>query len=569
LFLLAMSLVYGAQDLPLRDYRESRFAELGRQVLDGPDWLVPQLNGSPYLNKPPLLPWFVAASFKILGRNEGAARVPVVVATLLTAAMVGWITARIFGKGHGVLGAVLFLGSPGVQYYGRMLGSDVLAMLWMICALAAFIQGHLRGGKGWYLMGFAACGLAVLSKGLLGLLYPVGSLALFLLLTDRGAWRNVPWVTGLAVFLAVTAPWFVAGELNYPGLLRHNVLDQQMERVVSQAGHPFVAVPRWEILLSFLGFLGPLVLLLPWSVGAFRGNVRVHRLLWLFGLLVVGSVVLSSGRNHPYTIPAVAALVPLAAGWLAKMDGSSSSLGRWLPACTLLILCFSLVGCLPWVGTILRHLSPFLAEPGTVIRVQVCLGMVALSLLAGGFFLARGRGRVAAVGLAAIMLPAGWMLALLQGLMVPVESRAYLSQWVAREIPRDWPIVLADPGDRQFEGTGGWGFYAGRTVMMVDFDPRERFQGHTSSRPDWIIDADGLMDMVISGRPLVLAATPQGLSRLSLGDLPPPRVQDAHFRLWVLHESGVESEPPTTPDQTGSTSSSNTVRQEGAVSSAL
>ena len=67
-------LFYRTYDLPLQDYRETRYAEIACEVLERQDWLAPHLNGSLYVNKPPLVSWLVALSFTALGRNERAAR---------------------------------------------------------------------------------------------------------------------------------------------------------------------------------------------------------------------------------------------------------------------------------------------------------------------------------------------------------------------------------------------------------------------------------------------------------------------------------------------------------------
>ncbi len=546
--LLAISLVHDLQSPPLQDYRETRYAEQGREILEGRDWLIPTLNGTPFLNKPPLLTWLVAASFESFGIGETQARVPAVLATLWTAAIVGWMTRRIFGRGKGLLGAVLFLGAPATQYYGRVLMSDVLAVAFVVSAVAAFLKGYLEDKANWYRLGFAACGLAVLSRGPVGLLYPLGSLLLFGLLTDRRGMRGLPWFTGALLFLVVTAPWFAWVELEHPGFLRHHFILQQVERIVSGGSQPFVALPRWQILLGFAGLLGPMALLLPWSIGGVRGEKATHRLLWILAFLVLGSVLVSSGRNHTYTLPAIPPLACLAAGWLGGLTPHSPSLMRRAPALLIALFGAAVLGSLAWAGEILGNVSPLLAESGTTRIAQESLVVVGFLALLGGLFLMRGLTVGACLALGAIMLPGSWMLLHLEERLAPLESRASVARWVARETPSQWPLVVADPRDRQFEGTGGWGFYARRKVLMVSFEPQGRHVGQAMSRPDWVIPVDGLMDMVISGRPLVLAATQEALSRLSLGTLPHPEAKDARFSVWVLRPLATpEGDPPPGP----------------------
>lgn len=529
---LGASFFYGIHGLPLRDYREARYAELGREILEGNDWLVLHLNESPYFNKPPMVPWLVALSFKILGLGEGAARLPSVLAVLWAALVMGWMTCRIFGRGKGILGAVLFLGAPGIQYFGRMLMSDTLAMAWVLSATAAFLEGYLRGHLGWYRLGFLACGLGVLSRGLIGVVYPLGTLLVFFLLVDRKAWKGVPWITGFLLFLAVTLPWFALVEIKHPGFLHHHLVQQQFERFLGK--HPFVAVPRWRVLLSFAGFLGPMVFLLPWTIGTVQGKQATHRILWILASLVMGSVILSAGRNDEYTLPALPPLVALVAGRLGGLNTDSPPFLNRGPAVLTGLLGATILGGLPWVAQILDRISPFLGDPATRILVQISIATMAIFFLVGSLLLWQGRGAEACATLAVLMIPGAWMLTHVQQQMACLESRAFLAGLVAREIPPTWPLVIADPRDRQFEATGGWSFYTRRRVLMVAFESPARgpFQG--ASRPDWILDVQDLIDLWASGRSLALAATPEALPRLPLGTLPLPRARDGKFSLWVF-----------------------------------
>jgi hypothetical protein len=548
--LLASTLFHRVHYLPLRDYRETRIAQMAREAQEG-HWLIPHLNGTPYLNKPPLAPWMVAASFKCLGVGQWQARLPVILATLWSAIVVGWLTRRIFGKGKGLLGATLFLGAPGIQYYGRMLMSDVLAMAWMVTALAAFLNGYLGGGRRWYSLGFAACGLGVMSKGLTALVYPVGALILFALMVDRRVLKDVPWLTGGLIFLILTAPWFILVEVEQPGFLHHHLVRQQLERVVAHGGYPFVALPRWQLLLSFLGLLGPVALLIPWTVGAVRGHGAAHRIAWIFGLVVLVSVLLSAGRNHPYTVPAIPAMICVVAGWLGALSRDFPGFARAGPALLVSLTGAAILGCLPWIGKILEGISPLLLEPGTRITVQICLGIVGLFSVTGAWFIWRGKGSYAAFFLAAVMVPGALMLSNVQERISPLESRAYLGQLVARETPAHWPLIVADPSDRQFEGTGGWGFYARRRVLMVEFESGPAPHIQTVSKPDWIISADELLDEIIAGRPMALAATREAVEMLDLRSLPPPAAHDNKFTLWILRSvARQEGGPPPGPGST-------------------
>jgi 4-amino-4-deoxy-L-arabinose transferase-like glycosyltransferase len=532
--ILGASLFYGIQTLPLRDYRETTYAEIGREMLADHQYLVPHLNGSPHLDKPPLASWLVGLSFKTFGVRQGVARLPSVLAVLWTALVVGWMTRRIFGPGRGILAAVLLLGTPGMQYYGRMLMTDTVFLACTLTALAAFVEAYLRDHSGWYCGGFVACGLGVLTRGLPGVVYPLAALVAFLALWDRQAWKRVPWGAGLLCLLMVTVPWFVLVEMQYPGFLDLFFVQHHVHRLNPAHSHPFVALARGHILLGFAGFLGPTLFCLPWAVSTGAGKRSSRHMLWLFSFFVLASVLLSTGRNHPYTMPALPPLVALVAGWLGELRAVTPLPWIRFPAVLVGLLGVTILGLLPWLPQIVDGISPLLAQPTTHQVVQVCMALVALSALFGGVLLWRGKGPVVCAMLAVLMLPGAYMLTHAQAQLAPLESRATLARTVAQEVPPTWPVIIANPRDVLFEGVGGWDFYASRQVFMVAFESPVRGPFWGLKRPAWILDVPDVRELWTSKQPLALAATPEAIARLPFAPLPPPRACDEKFCLWIV-----------------------------------
>jgi hypothetical protein len=256
-------------------------------------------------------------------------------------------------------------------------------------------------------------------------------------------------------------------------------------------------------------------------------------MLWLLSLLVIASVMISTGRNHPYTFPALPPLAAIVAGWLgARTDGPLPSRSR-IPAVLVGLLGIAVLGTIPWLDGILGKISPLLEYSEMRTTVKISMALVAASIVVGSLLLWRNKGVEACVALALVMLPGAYMLIHVQKQMAPVKSRASLANIVAREIPPTWPVVIANPRDHLFEGVGGWGFYAHRQVRMVAFEPPVGpFQG--VSRPEWIIDMKDLIDLWKSEANIVLAATPEALTKLPFGTLPPPRARDEEFGLWIV-----------------------------------
>jgi 4-amino-4-deoxy-L-arabinose transferase-like glycosyltransferase len=505
-------------------------------MLQDGNYLVPHLNGSPFLDKPPLVPWLVALSYQVFGIHPGVARLISVLAILWSAIVVGWITQRLFTPDQGILAALLLLGAPGMQYYGRMLMTDTVFMALTLTAIAMFVEGYVRDHRGWYRLGFVACGLAVLTRGLIGAIYPLGALMAFFLLIDRRAWQRVPWTTGFLLLCLVTVPWFVLTEMHYPGFLDLFIVQHHLDRLNGANQHHFVAIPRWQILLGFGGFLGPMCFFLPWAIGTVKGKHAAHHLPGLLAFLVLASVLLATGRNQPYTLPALPPLVVLIGAWLGGLAKAETP-PIWARLSALMLGCFALaiLALLFQLPALLRLISPLLAPAPTPLTVQLCMFIIAVLALGGSLLLWRGRGIEVGAMLAMLMLPGGYMLTHVQQQLAPLESRASLARIVAHEVPPTWPVVIANPRDHLFEGVGAWGFYAHRQVLMVSFQNplRGPFRGVT--RPEWILDKEDFIEMWTSGRPLALVATPQALAQLPFAPLPPPRARDEKFALWIVH----------------------------------
>lgn len=532
---LAASYFFGIRSLPLRDYRETTYAEIGREMVEDGGWIVPHLNGTPHLDKPPLALWGEAASLKTFGMHEGAARIPSVLSILWTALVLGWMTRSVFGTGAGICAATLFLGCPGMQFYGRMLMTDTVFMACTITAMAAFVEGCIKESRAWRLAGFAACGVSVLARGPLGIIYPLGMLGLFILMTDRKAFWKIPWISGGILFAVIAAPWYLAIESKHPGFLKFFIVEHHLDRLASAAKHPFVAVPRWQIVLGFIGFMGPAAFALPLAKSGVRGERSTQFMFWIMAFLVMASVLVANGRNHPYTFPALPPLVGLAAAWFYNLHKHGESRGERLVALLTGLIGGVILGAMLSVGKVMDAISPLLNNPETRTVVSVCMGLVAVCIFMAAILIWTKRGLAACAAIAVMMFPGTFMLHHIQGHLAPLKSRAYLAETIARDTPEDWPFFLVNPKDVLFEGVGGWDFYGNRRVSMVAAagPPAGPFQGMT--RPEWIIDKSDFLDFAASGSPFVLAATPDAVALLPELALGSPIAKDGMFSVWVVN----------------------------------
>ena len=220
-------LLYGSFTLfnpPLLDDADSVHAEVAREMLVRHDYVTLYANGIRYLEKAPLLYWSMAGSYKLFGVSDSAARFPLAVYTLLLVLAVFVFGRRLFADATaGFYASLILLTSFGVFIFTRILIPDAMVCLWTTVAVAFFWfslrEGLRRSGPSLVTaLGFAAaCALNVLTKGLIGVVFPVAIVLVFLVVTKnlRQLKRWHP-VAGFCFFLLIAAPWHILAGLHNP-----------------------------------------------------------------------------------------------------------------------------------------------------------------------------------------------------------------------------------------------------------------------------------------------------------------------------------------------------------------
>src|SRR5438270_3792861 len=168
------------------------------------DWLTPRLNGFKYFEKPPLQYWATAAFFSVFGEKDWVARLWTALTGFAGLALVFFAGRKLFSAEAGVLGAAVLAGSPLYVLLGQVNTLDMSLAFFRSAAVFAFAMER------WAFF-WAACALAVLSKGLIGIVLPLGTVALYVLLKrDFALLKRMKVLGGAALFLLIAAPWFLA-----------------------------------------------------------------------------------------------------------------------------------------------------------------------------------------------------------------------------------------------------------------------------------------------------------------------------------------------------------------------
>ena len=209
-FLIALA-VYAAYNgfLAITDPVEANYALTAKEMVLSGDWLSPQIYGQYWFDKPIMIYWLLSASFKLLGFGEFAARLPSVVFSAATVAFAYWFSWALYGNRKTARLSALILGTS-LEFWllSRMVITDAVLMFFNSVALGALYLGFINRGTRWYVVAYAASGLAVLTKGPVGLVLP-GLIVLSFIIGMR-RWQLLQKlfiVRGLIVFSLVAVPW--------------------------------------------------------------------------------------------------------------------------------------------------------------------------------------------------------------------------------------------------------------------------------------------------------------------------------------------------------------------------
>ncbi len=345
---------------PLFDDADSVHAEASREMLLNHNFVTLTADGVRYLEKAPLLYWLMAA-FMAPFRGPlddprfhvWAARLPLALAVLALAYVARRLGREMFRSDRaGFYAAIILLTSFGVFIFTRILIPDILLTLFISFALLFFWRTLSQEyPSNLDCLGIAAAtALAVLTKGLIGFIFPV-VIVFFYLACTRNLWHllRIRPASQTVLFLLLTVPWHWAaalasptyghpGDLPTAGNVRgfawfYFINDQFARYVGRRVPHDYDTVP----LLVFWGLL--LVWLLPWSVFLFKALRRIPlwRALkreelpaplhpWLFcGIWAAAILVFFSfsTRQEYYVLPALPALALLIGAWLAAEHHAS------------------------------------------------------------------------------------------------------------------------------------------------------------------------------------------------------------------------------------------------------
>ncbi len=314
-------------------------AGIGRAMADSGDWIVPRLNGQPFLEKPPLYWWALAGSLRLLGVSDAAARAPSALFAVLTLLAVWVAGVRLGGPREGLLGVcvlattVLFLqNATRVTVDPALMFFVGLAHLGFVLWIEARSPGERRGAA---VLIALALPLAFLCKGIVAVGLGAGPPVLYLLATrrTRAVRELLPLAAvGIPLFALLVVPWGIAlrDAAGWEGV-RECLVNNTVGRMVeTQKTHVYGhSEPFWFYLAIALPMLLPWTLALPAMLRS--GRLRAsegHRLLLATAGLGLLLLTVPATKREVYLLPLLPAFAIGVAGWLDGVGESGETGSR-------------------------------------------------------------------------------------------------------------------------------------------------------------------------------------------------------------------------------------------------
>jgi 4-amino-4-deoxy-L-arabinose transferase-like glycosyltransferase len=317
------------------DYDEGYYSQAAQQMMASGDWVTPYVNGVRFLEKPPLMYWLTAVSFRIFGINEFALRLPTALGVVALVWVVALTARRACGKRAAIIAGLCTASSAGTYLFTRETLHDIWLVLFVSLALYAFLEWYLepRHSLPYALLFYAALAGAFMCKSLVGAVFPVGIAGVFFLLSrELPSWRTLHVLSGSSLFLVLAVPWHWLAAVRNRGFLWSFFINEQFLRFLGKHDPPVL----WSLpLLTFSMLI--LVWFFPWSAflpaaftlgrsAAGKGQRALVKLALAWLGVILGFYMVSARLEH-YAFPLLPAL-SLLVGMALSKSGDSTAV-RW------------------------------------------------------------------------------------------------------------------------------------------------------------------------------------------------------------------------------------------------
>ncbi len=481
--LLALFVGVDNMQRPLAHPDEGRYSEISREMAASGDWVTPRLNGIKYFEKPPLQYWAGAAAFTLLGESEFTARIYTALSGLLALVAVGFTARRLAGDDSALLAVGVLLSSPYFLGLGGVVTLDMGLTAWTTVAVCAFLlaaAGPEAGRRRWMLVAWAGMALAVLSKGLIGIVFPAA--AIFLHCLVNRDWRllaRLEWLRGTSLFLAIAAPWFVLVSAANPEFPQFFFVHEHFERFLTKSHRR--EEPWWFFWpILFVGFLPWMLTLVPAALDGWRREAATAAFPWrrfaiLWSAFVMAFFSASGSKLPAYILPVFPVLALVLGDWLARAPAQR----LWKPVAVVFPLLVVVIA-VAW-GAPERARNDWTRELYAAARPWMLAGLAVLAIAAATAALRLRAGRKWGALVAIVVASLLFIDFVEDGYerLSPRQSGQVVAQAMKRSLTPATRVYSVGYYDQTVP------FYLGRTVTLVAY--RDEFSTGLDREPQLAI----------------------------------------------------------------------------------
>jgi len=305
--LLLWNFYFGLTSYGLLNNNEGLYAQIAWEMLERNDFVIPFLNGVPYIEKPPMLYWLIACLYSFFGKSVLVARLIPATFGLLTCISIYLFSNRIRLNKLGFLSATILGSSLGYIIFSRMVFFDVLLTAFFTFSVLCIFLWDLEKNKNWLRLGYGFAALALLTKGFLSIVL----IGLIFLIFLTYKYRNLKWVPsvfdmpGILLFLSVSTPWHIVASFRLHEFSWFYFINEHVLRFLDmRIPRDYYTGPFYYYLIRLPAYFLPWTFIIPWLLKGNKVNKNkdLNVFLWIWFLVLLTFFTLSRAKANYYMI---------------------------------------------------------------------------------------------------------------------------------------------------------------------------------------------------------------------------------------------------------------------------